>query len=392
MCKAQILVVEDENVVSRDIQTRLQRLGYDVPAVVSSGEEAVEKAGEIRPDLVLMDIMLKGEMVGTEAAEQIRERFDLPVIYLTAYADDLTLQQAKVTEPFGYILKPFEERDLRTTLEMALYRHRMERKLKEAEEELENQRMLSMRADRLRSLGEMAAGISHELNQPLVGVRGLAEHILIAMDKGWELTEEKIRDRVTRIVEQADRMVHIIQHVRMFAREAGKFDRVPVQVNDVVRSAMDMVGAQFRSHGLELSSELAEGLPLVSANPFSLEEVLLNLLNNSRDALEEKMKEDEAAPAGVLLRTEVNGGGPEPRVKVEVIDQGGGIPQEALDKVFDPFFTIKSPEKGTGLGLGIARSIVEAFDGTLQIRSTPGQGTTGIVSLPVGPPPDLGDL
>ena len=144
----------------------------------------------------------------------------------------------------------------------------------DAQRELETQRALSMRSDRLRSLGEMAAGIAHELNQPLVGVRGLAEHILIAMDRGWDLTEEKLRDRLTRVVEQADRMVHIIEHVRMFAREAGRPNPVPVQANDVVRSGMEMLGAQFRSHGLELASELSEGLPLVFANPFSLEEVI----------------------------------------------------------------------------------------------------------------------
>ena len=131
----------------------------------------------------------------------------------------------------------------------------------------------------------MAAGIAHELNQPLVGVRGLAAHILNGMDRGWELGEEKIRQRIFKIVEQADRMVHIIEHVRMFAREAGKPELSPLQVNEVVRSAMDMLGAQFRSHGVDLDCELAEDLPLVVANPFSLEEVILNLLNNARDAV-----------------------------------------------------------------------------------------------------------
>ena len=128
-----ILVVEDEKIVALDIKNRLIDFGYNVPAIVSSGEDAVEKAGDLLPDLILMDIMLKGDMDGIEAAEQIHELYDIPIVYLTAYADEKTLERAKVTEPFGYILKPFEERELRTNIEIALYKHRMERKLKERE-------------------------------------------------------------------------------------------------------------------------------------------------------------------------------------------------------------------------------------------------------------------
>ena len=136
MTKAKILVVEDESIVALDIQSQLRSLGYAVPAVVSSGAEAIRKAGETRPDLVLMDIRLKGEMDGVEAAGQIWARFGIPVFYLTAYADEDTLQRAKITGPFGYILKPFEGRELHTTIEMALYRHRSEQALRESEARL----------------------------------------------------------------------------------------------------------------------------------------------------------------------------------------------------------------------------------------------------------------
>jgi diguanylate cyclase (GGDEF)-like protein/PAS domain S-box-containing protein len=134
MAKTQILVVEDEHIVAKDIQYRLQGLGYHIPAVASSGEEALQKAEETRPDLVLMDIRLKGPMNGVEAAEELRRRFNIPVVYLTAYADDHTLHRAKVTEPFGYLLKPFEERELYTCIEVALYKHQMEQRLKESEQ------------------------------------------------------------------------------------------------------------------------------------------------------------------------------------------------------------------------------------------------------------------
>jgi diguanylate cyclase (GGDEF)-like protein/PAS domain S-box-containing protein len=134
MKQARILVVEDESIVALDIQDRLESLGYEVPATVASGERAIEQAGALRPDLVLMDIQLQGRMDGVEAADQIRQRFGIPVIYLTANADHPTVQRAKVTEPFGYVIKPFEERELHTTIEVALYKHQAEQTLKESEE------------------------------------------------------------------------------------------------------------------------------------------------------------------------------------------------------------------------------------------------------------------
>ncbi|MFB0525775.1 MAG: histidine kinase dimerization/phosphoacceptor domain -containing protein [Phycisphaerae bacterium] len=135
--KIKILVVEDESIVGKDIQKTLQNLGYDVPCVVSSGEAAIQKAEENRPDLVLMDIILKGKMDGIEAAAQIRSRFNIPVVYLTAYTDDKMLERAKITEPFGYVVKPFEDRELKTAIEMALYKARMNEKIRQAAKQWE---------------------------------------------------------------------------------------------------------------------------------------------------------------------------------------------------------------------------------------------------------------
>ena len=134
MKEAKILIVEDENIVALNLQTRLKSLGYQVAGMASTGEDAVKKCAETMPDLVLMDIMLRGEMDGVAAADQIREKYHVPVVYLTAYADDVTLERAKVTEPFGYMLKPFEVKEIRTTIEIALYKHRMDRLLQESEE------------------------------------------------------------------------------------------------------------------------------------------------------------------------------------------------------------------------------------------------------------------
>ena len=116
----QVLVVEDEAIVSMDLRYKLEAMGYSVPAAVSSGEEAVEAASQLHPDVVLMDIGLSGEMDGIDAAAQIRDQFDVPVVYVTAYIDKATLERAQTTEPSGYIIKPFDDAKLQATIEMAI--------------------------------------------------------------------------------------------------------------------------------------------------------------------------------------------------------------------------------------------------------------------------------
>ncbi|MDL2124454.1 MAG: PAS domain S-box protein [Deltaproteobacteria bacterium] len=173
MSNSRILIVEDEGIIAKDIQSTLNRSGYSVIGIASSGEEAIKKAMEIHPDLVLMDIVLEGAMDGVEAAEHIRDHFDIPVVYLTAYSDDTTLQRAKITEPFGYILKPFQEKELYTTIEMALYKHTMQRKLKESEQWL---------ATTLKSIGD--AVIATDTGKLITFMNPVAEALT-----GWKQEE-----------------------------------------------------------------------------------------------------------------------------------------------------------------------------------------------------------
>jgi C4-dicarboxylate-specific signal transduction histidine kinase len=252
-----------------------------------------------------------------------------------------------------------------------------------AELEIERQRVLRMRSDRLRSLGEMAAGMAHELNQPLVGVRGIAEHLLIGLERGWEMSEERLREKLERIVEQAERMSHIIEHVRLFAREAASPELRRTQVNEVVESALRLLSEQFRAHCVELRVTLVPDLPLVMANPFSLEEVLINLLVNARDAVEERLRREPDARVRIAVETHVRNVQGQGIAEIRVTDWGMGIPASVKEKVFDPFFTTKDPDKGTGLGLSISKTIMEQVGGRIELESSEGHGTTVILSLPV---------
>ena len=202
MAKIQILIVEDDGIIAKDIQNTLEGLGYAVAAITSNAEGAIEKAAETQPDLVLMDIMLEGDMDGVEAAEQIRDRFGIPVVYLTAHADEKTLHRAKTTGPYGYILKPFNEMELHTNIEIALYKSGLEKKLKENEQLL---------ATTLRSIGD--AVITTDVNGSVTFMNPVAESLT-----GWrqkdavrrplkdvfniidEHTGEQIEDPVTRVL------------------------------------------------------------------------------------------------------------------------------------------------------------------------------------------------
>jgi len=137
MANANILIVEDENTISESLKVMLKHMGYGIAGVATSGEEAIQKALKMRPELILMDIELEEGMDGVEAAGKIHESIDIPIIYLTGHADSKLLERVKTTEPYGYILKPFKERDIRVAIEMALYKHETEIKLKELNETLE---------------------------------------------------------------------------------------------------------------------------------------------------------------------------------------------------------------------------------------------------------------
>ena len=138
MTKAKIMIVEDEWIAAEDTRNRLQDLGYSVSSLASTGKEAIQRAEEDKPDLVVTDIVLEGEMDGIEVAKQIYARFGIPFIYLTAYADDKILERIKITEPFGYIVKPFTDEDLKIAIELALYKHKAEGKRRKQIQDLSN--------------------------------------------------------------------------------------------------------------------------------------------------------------------------------------------------------------------------------------------------------------
>ena len=239
--KKQILVVEDEVVTAMDIQRRLKNLGYDVPVVVSSGEKAIEKVKENHPDLVLLDINLNREMDGIETASKIHSFSDIPVIYLTAYSDDETLQRAKISEPYAYLVKPFKDRELQINLEIAFYKNTMEKKLKESYEKLrESKKWLEAAVD---SIGD--AVIATDQN----GIIKLINPIAQALT-GWN--EEDSLDKTLPLVFNIaceDTCKIVEDPVNKVIREGmfyGLADQTFLITKNGTRIPIDIIGTQIK--------------------------------------------------------------------------------------------------------------------------------------------------
>src|SRR6476469_609353 len=391
-----ILVVEDEVIVAQDIAGRLKKLGYAVTATVSSGEEAIQKAIENPPDLVLMDIVLKGDMDGVTAAEKIRTNRNVPTVFLTAYADDKTLQRAKLTDPFGYIIKPFQQNDLRVAIEIALHRHEIETKMRESLKTSEAAReSMEEKSQRQNQYISMAA---HELRNPLNAILISAE--LLALDRTRSSDESQVR--TLRLVHSAtQKMNQLIDDMLFMGRaEAGQLKCNPLPIN-LVEFCQDLLAQ------LQLGNEAKHKLTLIPSDVTSaildqqlLHGIISNLIVNAikyspnggqvtleleyRQAGEGEKKAIFCLSPQCLFPnsrfTNINF----PLLILRIRDEGIGIPETEVGKIFEMFYRCKNTGKikGNGLGLTIVKKAVELQGGAIACESKMGVGTTFTVALP----------
>lgn len=360
--KVRILVVEDEAIVRKDLAERIKELGYEVSGLAGSADEALRKAGEDRPDIVLMDIMLGEGKDGIDCAAEMRASMDIPVIYLTAYADDQTLERAKKTEPLGYILKPFEDRDIRSVVEMAMYSHGMKKRLREAQEQL-------IQSAKMASIGNLASGIAHELRNPLSII--LAGIECVSLMKSSDPLFESALSRIRGSVARANK---IIVELLKFSR-SSRIESVPVDIRQAAGDAISLLEAGARSRGIRITADFAASGCVVNGDISLMRQVFFNLLTNALDAcsfgceVQVKVKESPGEDGAA-------------EVLAEVSDTGAGMDAGMKQKIFDAFFTTKEPGQGTGLGLSITHMIIERHGGKIRVASEPGKGSVFSIALP----------
>jgi len=241
----------------------------------------------------------------------------------------------------------------------------MSKSLKDRDERLQKAHEQLTRSEKLTALGEMAAGVAHEINNPLGGILLYGNLVLEDIPENGTT-----RDNMRKIIHQTNRCKNIVQGLLDFARTPTG-DMLHLQINDVVRTALNLVKDQALFHGIEVETRFSENLPEVNGDPSRLEQVFLNLFINAADTMKEK-----GGRLGITTSSTVD------RVKVIITDTGKGIDREHLPHIFEPFFTTKDPGQGTGLGLSIAYGVIKRHNGFIDAESAPGKGTTFIVSLP----------
>lgn len=237
-----------------------------------------------------------------------------------------------------------------------------------------------VQAGKMATLGEMTAGVAHELNQPLSVIKTASSFLLSRAEKGESVQPEVLKAMIREIDSHVDRASVMVQHIRDFGRMSPP-SLVDVRVNEIIVRALDSFSQQLRLRQIEVIRDFAPKLPTVSADPNRLEQVLINLLLNARDAIEEK-REQHSAPASQDQITVRSSLGLE-YVKIEVRDTGIGIPADVRDRIFEPFFTTKKVGQGTGLGLAISYGIIQDFHGRIDLESVVGEGSNFIVQIPV---------
>lgn len=368
MTPSRILIVEDEVLFAEDLQQQVTDLGHQVVATVIAGEEVLQACAETGPDLVLMDIRLHGAMDGITAAEQLRAHFDLPVIYVTGYADDAVLERARKTEPLGYLVKPLRRLTLRVTLEMALHKRHLEKRMR-AEEE------------KMTAIGHLAGGLAHDFNNLMTLVLGYSEMLL----HQWA-PDHPDRAKVEQIHGAAQRTTLLIQRLAAFARQ-GVLQLKVLDLNQVIDKLRVRL-ANSPPGRAALSVSLAAEPMMVRADPENLEDLLANFLLDRLAAppptqtLTIRTARVTLSAAFARLHPEVK---PGPYVEVTIVDAAHELIADQLRHVFEPELKLEEDARvGTGKGLVLAAlyGTIRQQGGYIFPECAPGRGTTFRVLLP----------
>jgi len=484
-----ILIVEDEGLIASSIKNILRHLGYSETYIAASSTEAIQTIEDKNPDLVLADIVLEGDVNGIEMAKQIKEKYKIPLIYLTAHSDEKTIEKAKMSEPYGFITKPFKIEELRIALEIAFHKFKMEKKVLESEEkyhllteavmdiifsldqkgkftfissafdritglngekyigkhftsvlaserieealerfkqrlsgeelplfeteiirkggktipveinttsfddkiverkgfigtirdiskrklseeELKNTSNLLhqtqeelIQTKTLANLGVLAAGIAHEIRNPLANISALSQYSM----RKFKL-DEQMRNNLEAIMRSSERANGIIKDLLDFAKPRElKIDKI--SIIDIISRVCKLTEAKRLNQQVILQFGYEKNLPKIEIDEKQIEQTLMNIVMNSIEAM----------PKGGCLTINVKQ--VDGFILIAIQDTGKGIPKKNIDKIFNPFFTNK--KEGVGLGLSVAHRIIQSHKGKVDVKSTYNKGTTFTIALPV---------
>ncbi|MCD4790222.1 MAG: response regulator [Bacteroidales bacterium] len=430
-----VLFVEDEHLLRAIYERILNKLVTKL-YIAENGKEGLELYRKHHPDLIITDIMMP-VMDGLEMIEEIRKKDNnVRLVILSAYGETEYFIDAIKIGVNNFLLKPVETKKLilhveelakgilleREVKDQERKRKKAEENLKELNEELEKrieertidlkweikeriqaenelkelnltlenrvkeelkkrqeQQRFLIQKSKLESMGELAAGIAHEINQPLGGISMGLDNILFKQSLN-NISEEYLTTKINALFEDIDRIRQIINHVRVFSRDQQVAVSEVVDINDVIHDALSMVSKQYNNYNIKINLNLDKKNCQTIGNKYRIEQVVLNLLSNAKYAVEEKQKkqnnEDYIKTITINSFIENN------NIIFEIKDNGIGISQKHMDNIFDPFFTTKDVKDGTGLGLSITYGIVNEMKGQISVESKTNKFTKIKISLP----------
>jgi two-component system cell cycle sensor histidine kinase/response regulator CckA len=498
MKKKNILIVEDENIIAKDIENTLNKLGYAVSGIAGSGKKAIEKTTNHNPDLILMDTKLKGNLDGIETAKVIQSKFDIPIIYLLSYAGEELIERTKETKPEGYILKPFSERKLHTAIEIAFSKFKLKKALKKSEEkyrtlvenlnigvyrstaglngkfisvnpvfvkmfgyksadelmkipiskhcassakfvefddklkkrryvknevielnkkngdtfwgsftstaqydnigkikwidgvleditettkikkEKEKLQILLLQSQKMESLGRLAGGVAHEFNNMLTAIIGFTDLVLMQLDE-----DSPLRAELKSILEVSKKGSSISNQLLTFShRRKVQFNHVNINehIKEIEKNFHHIIGENI---GMQLSFD--PNLKKIETDKDLFEQLIINLVINAKEAMPEG-GELTIKTENITITKKECSDKPDAYegefVRLSIIDNGIGLSQEIMHRMFEPFFCNKISGEGLGLGLSVVYGIVKQHNGWLDIKTKRERGTTFMVYFP----------
>jgi signal transduction histidine kinase len=379
---ARVLIVDDEHANVRLLEQLLEDAGYTTLRSLTDARQVLTTYAEFQPDLLLLDLRMP-YLDGVQILEQLRPQLMeayVPVLMLTADVTPEAKTRALQAGTTDFLTKPFDRveailriRNLLETrrlyLELASQNRSLEQMVRDRTERL-------LQSEKVATMGSLLAGIAHELNNPLAILMGHTELL-----RG-KVSDAALVQRTEKIDEAARRCVRIVRNFLALARQRPP-ERGDVAVNPIIQGAIELLAYELRTDDVEVVLDLADGLPVLWADPHQLHQVFVNLIGNAHHAI----RRMQGRRRRITVRTRssaAEGRG----VRIEISDTGPGIPPEIQQRIFAPFFTTKPVGEGTGLGLSLCRSIIEEHEGTIAVESAPEAGATFRIDLaaPVRPP------
>lgn len=401
--KHTILLADDDVHLTENLSRILSKEGYEV-LTANDGKTGYDIINSKKVDVMICDMEMP-VMSGMELMEKVKRNFgDTEVIMMTGFGDESLAIEALRKGAINYLRKPIDLEELLISIEKAaerimLYRNRLyrsrelkinaeivskinlelERRIEERTSEITMIQSQLFQTSKLATLGEMAAGLAHELNQPLTGISLTTGNMKMLAKRGL-LEENVLLESLSTIEGLVKRMSKIIVHIRTFARQdVQKF--VVMDVNESLDNAMSLMAEQIRLNDIEMSVKKTENLPQVMGEPYQIEQVLINVIANAKDAVNEKESilsgkvKEYGKKIGIETACEKGW------IKIDIRDNGIGMDEKTKEKFFEPFYTTKEVGKATGLGMSISYGIMKGHSGRIDIDSSEDKGTCISIKL-----------